>query len=323
MQRDARDPFDNLQWRKPQWDVPGHEQTPDVPYAEVADATDDSAVEKEEASPQRKVLVPGVLFLFTCASTYLVGSMFFGPAGGLAFAAALMATLTAHEFGHFLQAQRYGVPASLPYFLPMPISPIGTMGAVIAMQPGSGDRKSLFDIAITGPLAGVVPAIAFSLIGLAWSEPVALAGVEGQAGLRLGAPLLFRGMRLWIVGALPEGYELMLHPLAYAGWVGIFITALNLIPISQLDGGHILYSLLRERARPVATMLLGLAIAAVLFWGYWGWTLMILLLLLIGPAHPPTANDSVPLGTGRYLLGWLSLLFVLVGFTPTPFVMPG
>jgi membrane-associated protease RseP (regulator of RpoE activity) len=110
-----------------------------------------------------------------------------------------------------------------------------------------------------------------------------------------------------------------LHPVAFAGWVGIFITALNLIPIGQLDGGHILYALLLRRAHAVARALLFAATIAVVFWGYWGWTLMIFLLMLMGPTHPPTANDHVSLGTGRRVLGWASLLFVPLGFTPVPF----
>jgi membrane-associated protease RseP (regulator of RpoE activity) len=255
------------------------------------------------------ILLPVVLFVLTCGSTYLVG--------GLAFSAALMVILLTHELGHFLQARRYHVPASLPYFLPMPLSLIGTLGAVIAMQPGMGNRKSLFDIAITGPLAGLVPALAVSGIGLTLSEVRPLE--QGEAALMLGEPLVFQWLSRWIVGPLPEGHEVFLHPMGYAGWVGIFITGLNLIPIGQLDGGHILYALMRRTARIVATLLLIGAAAGVVVFGYWGWLPMLLLLLLIGPKHPPTADDEVPLGLGRTCLGWLSLAFVLIGFTPTPF----
>jgi membrane-associated protease RseP (regulator of RpoE activity) len=199
----------------------------------------------------------------------------------------------------------------------MPLSPIGTMGAVIGMQPGYGNRRSLFDIAVTGPLAGLVPAVVFSVLGLKWSHVVVLADQGG--GLTLGEPLLFKLLARLVFGTIAAGADVSLHPVAFAGWVGIFITALNLIPIGQLDGGHILYALLRSRARAISQLLLiGAAMAIVLF-GYWGWLLMIVLLLLIGPAHPPTANDEVPLGLGRTILGWASLAFVLVGFTPVPF----
>ena len=259
--------------------------------------------------PKRKVLIPLLLFITTCVSTFLVG----GPA----FCLALMTTLGAHELGHFIQAWRYGVPASFPFFIPMPFNLVGTMGAVIAMQPRSGDRKALFDIGITGPLAGLVPAIVFCLIGLWFSEVKPIP--QGQATLMLGEPLVFKLMAYLVFGPLPEGQDIILHPIAYAGWVGIFITALNLIPIGQLDGGHILYALLRTRAHAVAKSFLIGAILLVVVYGYWAWSLMILLLLLMGPVHPPTANDNVQMGRGRIILGWLTLLFIFVGFTPTPF----
>jgi membrane-associated protease RseP (regulator of RpoE activity) len=191
------------------------------------------------------------------------------------------------------------------------------MGAVIVMQPGMGNRRTLFDIAVTGPLAGLVPALLFSILGLQWSQVVAI-GDQG-AGLMLGEPILFKLLAYSVFGGLPDHQHIALHPVAFAGWVGIFITALNLIPIGQLDGGHILYALLRGRAHVVAHMLLAAAMVAVVIWGYWGWTLMILLLMLMGPAHPPTANDHISLGIGRTVLGWASLLFVPVGFTPVPF----
>ena len=125
------------------------------------------------------------------------------------------------------------------------------------------------------------------------------------------------------MGPTPPGAEVALHPMAYAGWVGIFITALNLIPIGQLDGGHVLYALLRTAAHGVAQALLFAAMMAVVVWGYWGWSLMILLLMLMGPIHPPTANDNVPLGTGRTILGWATLAFVPLGFTAVPFSLAG
>ena len=266
-------------------------------------------------SPRRsrpRRLLPIALFAATCLSTYLVG--------GWAFSLALMSTLLAHELGHYLQARRYGVPASLPYFIPMPISPIGTMGAVILMAPGMGNRRTLFDIAITGPLAGLVPALLFCVLGLQWSEVVVIA--DKQMGLMLGEPLLIKLLVYLTFGSLAEGQDVILHPVAFAGWVGIFITALNLFPIGQLDGGHVLYALLRRRAHALAKGLLLAAAVAVVFWGYWGWTLMLLLLVWMGPVHPPTANDNVSLGAGRTVLGWASLLFVPLGFTPLPFYLP-
>jgi membrane-associated protease RseP (regulator of RpoE activity) len=262
------------------------------------------------APPRRpRIALPIFLFAATSLSTYLVG--------GLSFSLALMTTLLAHELGHFLQALRYHVPASLPYFIPLPQSPIGTMGAVIVMQPGMGDRRSLFDIGITGPLAGLVPALIFSIVGLHGSHVVPVAA--HHSGLTLGEPLLFKLLTYSVFGPIPAGADVVLHPMAYAGWVGIFITALNLFPIGQLDGGHVLYALLLRRAHGVAQGLLLAVMLAVVVWGYWGWTLMTLLLMWMGPLHPPTANDDVPLGTARTILGWATLAFVPLGFTPVPF----
>ncbi len=255
---------------------------------------------------------PLILLIATCLSTYVTG--------GLAFSFALITTLLAHELGHYLQARRYGVPASLPCFIPMPLSPIGTMGAVIFMQPGKGDRKTLFDIAISGPIAGLFPAVLFSLIGLHYSEVFKVD--EQAAGLSLGEPLIFKAMVYLTFGSLPEGHDVMLHPVAYAGWVGVFITALNLFPIGQLDGGHILYALLRSLAHPIAKLFLFASAVSVVYMGYWGWSLMLLLLLWMGPVHPKTADDDVPLGSIRIALGWLSLFFMPLGFTPTPFILP-
>ncbi len=253
-----------------------------------------------------------VLFLATCFTTYAVG--------GLWYAGPLLFTLLCHEFGHFLQARRYHVIASWPYFIPMPIGPLGTMGAVIAMRGYMGNRKALFDIGISGPLAGLVPALVCSVVGLSMSELVFIPPGHPRSGHGLGAPLLFQWLNDFIFGARPIGMRVALHPLALAGWVGIFITALNLIPIGQLDGGHVLYALLRTKAHFVAQLALLLAIIGMVLTDNWGWSLMLSLLLYMGPNHPPTANDDEPLGTGRTVLGWLTLMFIVIGFTPQPFL---
>ena len=135
--------------------------------------------------------------------------------------------------------------------------------------------------------------------------------------------MLFHFIEEWIAKPPGPGEVLVLHPMAFAGWVGLLITALNLIPIGQLDGGHILYGLLRTKAHKVATLLLLAAAAGVLWYQLWGWTLMLVLLMVMGPVHPPTADDEVPLGAWRTLLGWLTLAFIPIGFTPTPFLFLG
>ena len=272
---------------------------------------EDRAATVPSVPTQRRVLLPVLLFLATCYTTWTVG----GPV----YAGAIMFTLLCHEFGHFFQSVRYAVPASFPIFIPIPrpYSPIGTMGAVIVMKPYVGDRRAIFDIGITGPLAGLVPALVFSIIGLHLSHVVDTTGMK--ATLQLGEPLLFKGLEYLIFGPLGPHEEVAIHPLAFAGWVGVFITVLNLIPIGQLDGGHVLYGLLLRRSYPVAQFMLLMAMAGVVLFGYWGWSLMILLLMFMGALHPPTANDGIPLGMGRTILGWATLCFVPIGFTPVPF----
>lgn len=267
--------------------------------------------ESAPARPAGRSRLAMWLFIATCLSTYL--------AGGLSYAIPIIVILGCHEMGHYLQARRYRIKASLPYFIPMPISPIGTMGAVIAMQSRMGDRKSLFDIGISGPLAGLVPTLVFCVVGLYLSKPVPVP----PSGLSLGEPLLFAWLAEWIIGPVPPGQEILLHPIAFAGWVGLLITALNLIPIGQLDGGHVLYGLVRTKAHIVARLLLLGAMVAMVLFSYWGWMLMIFLLILIGPEHPPTANDEVRLGPVRTVLGWLTLAFIPLGFTPIPFTITG
>jgi membrane-associated protease RseP (regulator of RpoE activity) len=239
---------------------------------------------------------------------------------GLTYAFAVMLILTAHEAGHYLQARRYGVPGSLPMFIPMPFGPIGTMGAVILQEPGVANRKSLFDIAISGPLAGLLVALPLNWWGVLHSKIVEMKPDVGG----FTNPRIVEWMIAWIHHPLKPGEDIALTPILHAGWVGIFITSLNLIPIGQLDGGHLLYCLIGRKAHRVAQALYFGAVAFVLFQvfrgnkEYYVWTLMLLLVGLMGPRHPPTADDNVPLGLPRIILGWLTLAFVLVGFVSMP-----
>jgi Zn-dependent protease len=251
---------------------------------------------------QWRQVVPGML---------LDGAIFFGG---------VMTILFAHEMGHYLQARRYKVPARGPFFIPFPVlSPFGTMGAVILQEPGVADRKSLFDIAISGPLAGLVFAIPITLIGLSQAHVDAINPAAG--GMQYGDPLLLKWLARLYFGPIPADHDVILNAWLFAGWVGIFITALNLMPIGQLDGGHILYTLIGRRAHRVSMLLLAVAVAFMLLRSQFGYGLMVALLFVSGPRHPPTANDYVPLGTGRVILGWLTLAFVIVGFTPVPIAM--
>lgn len=266
------------------------------------------------SGPRQRLKLAVFLFFLTCWSTF--------EAQGFVYSVAVMSFLLAHEMGHYVQSRRYGVPASFPYFIPMTFSPLGTMGAVIVQQGGVADRKALFDIAISGPLAGLVLALPLACYGIAHATIVDLP--RNQEVFLFGDPLLFKWLTTLWHGPLKPGQELALNPILFAGWVGIFITALNLIPIGQLDGGHILYTLVRKKAHVIARLLLAFAALTVVYGGlfiqdaYFSWTLMLALVWFMGPKHPPTANDYVPLGTARIILGWLTLSFVIVGFIPTP-----
>jgi membrane-associated protease RseP (regulator of RpoE activity) len=301
---------------------------PEVIQAELVEVSPGAPWEWREVRVvqprRRRWRLPLLLFVATCLSTILAGAseqaMAYGwlatMLSGLRYAVPVMTILICHEMGHFIQAYRYGVYASFPYFIPMPFSPLGTLGAVIAMEPRIGHRRALFDIGITGPLAGLVPTMIFLVIGLQHSYP----GMPTRGEFHFGDPLLLRLLAHWIVGPIPAGYELRIDAMAFAGWVGLLVTSLNLIPIGQLDGGHILYALLRQKAHKVATLLLFTALFLVVW--QWetlgGWILMLVLLIIMGPIHPPTANDEEPLGIGRFILGWLTLAFIVVGFTPVP-----
>ncbi len=286
-----------------------------------------AADDKRPGPRRRRVMLPLIMFVLTCVTTFVAGGASEATdaasfvLAGFAYALPVMTILICHEAGHFIQARRYGVPASFPYFIPMPVGPLGTLGAVIGMDARIGDRKALFDIGITGPLAGLVPTLIFCVLGLMRSHAIETIPAGSDEPI-LGTSFLFSQLTQMLVEPLPEGQYINLHPMAVAGWVGLLLTALNLIPIGQLDGGHILYGLLRRRAHLVATLLLTAAVVAVVFLGFWWWWLMLTLLVLMGAKHPPTANDNVPLGWQRHLLGWLTLALVPLGFSPMPLMPP-
>ncbi len=258
---------------------------------------------------RNQIILHIALYALTLVSTLIVGGVF--------YAAAIVAILTAHEMGHYVQCRRYHVPATLPFFIPMPFSPFGTMGAVIRMKGPLYERRALFDIAVSGPIAGLVLAVPTAMLGIHLSQVVNLSTMQ-QPTLPLGDSILFRALVRWIAGPIPEGHDLLLHPLAFAGWAGLFVTALNLLPVGRLDGGHILYALLgSRRALPLSLMVMG-GFAALGMFFYRGWVVMILLILLFGLRHPPFWEQGSALGLRRKILGAIVLLFFLISFTPTP-----
>ena len=234
---------------------------------------------------------------------------------GVMYAIPLMSILFCHEMGHYLLAVRHRVPASFPYFIPLPLPPLGTMGAVILQGRGVATRRQMFDIAVAGPIAGLVVTMPVLLLGPCQSgyKPFVPSG-----GLEFGEPLLLQWLIHWIHGPGLPGQSFIITTLGLAGWVGVFITAMNLLPVGQLDGGHILYTLIGRKAHTVAVLVIVAGVAMMAFQGTYTFSLLLILLMVTGLRHPPTANDSEPLGTGRAILGWFTLSFLIIGFTQTP-----
>ena len=280
--------------------------------------------------------IPILLFLATVVTTLGAGSMMAGadpfadPAAlleGIPFSAALLAILLAHEFSHYLTSHRHGVKAGLPIFLPAPTL-AGTFGAVIRIESPIPDRRSLLEIGIAGPLAGFLVALPLAVAGLKLSHvavPVsagaaaASAGGAGDMGIGLGSSLLFTLLERLVLGPLPPSASLVLHPIAFAAWIGFFVTAINLLPVGQLDGGHVLYALAGHRQEGISrAVLLVLAPLGFLWWGWFLWGGM---LLLLGPRHPPVLAEGSPLGARERVLGLIAALLLVLTLAPAPFTM--
>lgn len=238
--------------------------------------------------------------------------------GGLWFSLSVLAILGAHEAGHVLACRHYGVDASLPWFLPAPLPLTGTFGAFIRIRDVIPHRRALFDIGAAGPFAGFVVAVPLLAGGLWLSRLVPMpAHLEMIA---LGQPPLYRAAQWTLWGAVPEGQLLHLHPMARAAWFGLLATALNLFPLAQLDGGHVAYAVFGARARWITIGTTGAVLALTFVSDSWiAWAILIAVVLTTaGLAHPPTADDAVPLGRTRTLLAVVAAIVFLLCFTPSP-----
>lgn len=265
------------------------------------------------------------LFALTVVSTLITGAasadatcqLVWKWGEGLMYSASLLGILLAHELGHYLAARRLGIGVSYPFFIPLPFLGFGTMGAFIQMKEPPTDRRALFTIAVAGPLAGLMLAIPLTLLGLSLSTVQPFPTACGY--FLEGNNLLYGAMKLWLFGEwLPSnGRDVLLHPIAWASWAGMLVTAFNLLPAGQLDGGHVVFALLgRRRAQFVTGGVVALLVLLGFVWqGWWVWAMMI---GVLSNRHAPLLNDVTPLTPRQRVVGLVVLLLFILLFTPTP-----
>jgi len=306
-----------------------------------------------------RLWVNALLFVLTILATLFVGTFWSDQVPleadpvwllthlwlGWPFALSLMVILTGHELGHYFAARYYKVPVSLPYFIPMPLPPLGTMGAFILMKGQSVNRRQMLTVGAAGPLVGFVLAVPILILGLCLSTvepmtapaPGAMIFMEGNSLLYLllkfavfgqilpgsGAPLsvlaALREVGAALLGTFPidSGYDVFIHPVALAGWAGLLVTALNLLPVGQLDGGHVLYSLVGRRAQKLTWPIIGaLLVLGILLWQ--GWLLWAALIFFFGQSHPDPLDDVTRLDRARRTVAIAVLLIFVLTFTPLP-----
>jgi membrane-associated protease RseP (regulator of RpoE activity) len=311
-----------------------------------------------------------VLFGLTVVSVLMAGALYSfnyqGPApenpidlisillqtlpSGIPFAISLLAILLAHEFGHYLAGRFHNTHVTLPYFIPLPLSPLGTMGAFIQVKEIPKNRSAMLDIGIAGPLAGLAVAIPVIFLGLSLSQverlPIVVGSdqsltLEGNSLLYLGLKYITKGELLpapmnygetpvwlyWIRYFLTStplplgGKDVMMHPIAWAGWAGLLVTAINLIPAGQLDGGHILFVILGKNATRILPMII--VVLAVLGYFWSGWWLWALLIFFLGRSHMEPLDLISPLDSRRKVLAGLAIIVFILVFIPVPLVQIG
>lgn len=322
-------------------DGSGRNEHRDLPSSVMVDTREDTTTQmiepvelEEEVEPSffSKWTLPVSLFLVTIFTTLWAGAyqVYNGPVRGplnfllaspealwqgIPFAGALLFILTTHELGHYLLSKIHRVPASLPLFIPGPPHFIGTFGAIIRVRGPILSRRALFDIGVAGPLAGFVVAVIVLVVGLSLSTVV---DRTATFGLHLGEPLLLQFMSWIVIGPLSPEADVVLHPIGFAAWFGLFVTSLNLLPIGQLDGGHVAYALWGRRQRTMALVFLPILLILG-FYGWSGWFLWAFMAGLWGVGHPPVMDSHVPLGRNRTIVGWIALGVFVVTFAPVPF----
>ena len=277
------------------------------------------------------------LFLVTVCSVFLAGALdfdeqrgalFLNLGEGVALAVGLLSILLAHEMGHYLACRYYRVDATLPHLIPSPWIPVaglaiwqplifvGTFGAFIRIRSPIPNRRALFDIGVAGPLAGFLVCLPVLWLGVRAATVHPLAPDAG--GLYFGEPLAFQWVSHLLHGSIPSGSDLVITRLGLAAWFGLLVTALNLMPIGQLDGGHVTYALLRHRARTISRVGSWVCVALIYFGP--SWILWSVLVRVLGRRHPATLDDEAPVGRGRVVVGLVSLAVFALCFVPNPIV---
>lgn len=280
-------------------------------------------VKKGGYIPAEKYWINLILFVLTVLSTLVVGALHAGvnplknPANliyGIPFSLSLIAILGSHELGHYTLSRIHRVRASLPCFIPVPHPFVGTLGAFIKIKSPIPSRRALLDIGAAGPLTGFIVAIPITLIGLKLSTIVPK---SSAGGLFLGEPLFFKFLAFIAGIHVPSNMDLYLHPMAFAGWIGFFVTGLNLIPIGQLDGGHISFAMLGKHHIKIAfAALFALVVLGFLWAGWWTWAILV---VILGLRHPAPPNEVSRLDRKRLIIGGISILIFILTFIPRPF----
>jgi len=281
-------------------------------FEAVVSEDPDGVVITVRETPRKKIpWLNIILFLATLATMYYIypGT----PSQKIEFTGSLIAILLFHEFGHYLAGRRRGVFMSLPYFLPAP-NLVGTFGAIIKSKSPFINRRDLIEVGAAGPVAGFVVAVVVLIFGLQDAQLIPSGAMSG--GLILGDSLLIRLLSWLIIGPIPEGYDFLLSPAAFAGWVGLLVTMINLLPLGQLDGGHIIYGLAGRVQHQIGRFFL----VAMVILGFWwqGWWFFGVMVLLFGVSHPPTLNDETPLPMPARILGIVAIIIFAISFIPAP-----
>jgi len=233
---------------------------------------------------------------------------------GLPYSLALILILGSHELGHYLTCRHYGVPATLPFFIPF-LPPFGTMGAVIRMGLTT-NRRTLVRVGAAGPIVGFLIAVPVTIVGFMLSEVVPQGSLVGV--FQFGSSLIFQLLAFLVKGPVPETSTILIHPIALAGWLGFLVTALNLLPLSQLDGGHIAYGLFGKKRIYLMIVVYALMVATAFFFKAWSWLIWALITVIFGFRHPPASDEITPLRASDILIAVAALIILVLTVMPIP-----